>query len=48
MSLNPLGTSATIWPVVSAPGECGAVGGIIGKGNRGTWRKPDPVPLCPP
>jgi hypothetical protein len=20
----------------------------IGKGNRSTWRKPTPVPLCPP
>jgi hypothetical protein len=29
--------------------ECGAVGGMrIGKGNRSTWRKPAPVPLCPP
>jgi hypothetical protein len=27
--------------------ECGAVGGIIGRGNRSTRRKPDPVPLCP-
>jgi hypothetical protein len=29
--------------------ECGAVGGMrIGRGNRGTWRKPAQVPLCPP
>jgi hypothetical protein len=28
--------------------DCGAVGGMrIGKGNRSTRRKPDPVPLCP-
>jgi hypothetical protein len=27
--------------------ECGAVGGIIGRGNRSTRRKPAPVPLCP-
>jgi membrane glycosyltransferase len=30
-------------------GDCGAVGGMkIGRGNRSTWRKPAPVPLCPP
>jgi hypothetical protein len=29
-------------------GECGAVGGIMGRGNRRTRRKPAPVPLCPP
>jgi hypothetical protein len=28
--------------------EFGAVGGILGKGNLSTWRKPAPVPLCPP
>jgi hypothetical protein len=29
--------------------ECGAVGGIrIGRGNRNTRRKTNPVPLCPP
>jgi hypothetical protein len=28
--------------------ECGPVGGMIGKGNRSTRRKPAPVPLCPP
>jgi hypothetical protein len=29
--------------------ECGAVGGMtIGKGNRSTWGKSEPVPLCPP
>jgi hypothetical protein len=29
--------------------ECGAVGGMtIGRGNRSTWRKPAPAPLCPP
>jgi hypothetical protein len=28
--------------------ECGAVGGMIGRGNRSTWRKPAPVPPCPP
>jgi hypothetical protein len=29
--------------------ECGPVSGIrISRGNRSTWRKPAPVPLCPP
>jgi hypothetical protein len=29
--------------------EYGAVGGMrIGRGNRSTRRKPNPVPLCPP
>jgi hypothetical protein len=39
------------WPIVPAPddGDCGAIGGInIGRKNRSTWRKPAPVPLCPP
>jgi hypothetical protein len=50
--LRPLGTSATIWPIVPAPDNnddgCGAVGGMSGRGNRSTRRKPAPVPLCPP
>jgi hypothetical protein len=51
--LSPLGTSATICPIVPDPDdrwyECGAVGGMkIGRGNRITRRKPAPVPLCPP
>jgi hypothetical protein len=49
--LSPLGTSATVSPIVPASDddECGAVGGMrIGKGNRSTCRKPAPVPLCPP
>jgi hypothetical protein len=30
-------------------GDCGATGGMkIGRGNRSTWRKPAPAPLCPP
>jgi hypothetical protein len=35
---------------VSAPGDYdnGEIGGIIGKGNRSTRRKPAAVPLCPP
>jgi hypothetical protein len=39
------------WPIVPAPGYCedGEFGGMkIGKGNRSTWRKPAPAPLCPP
>jgi hypothetical protein len=49
--LSPLGTSATVRPIVPASDddECGAVGGMrIGRGNRSTRRKPDPVQLCPP
>jgi hypothetical protein len=35
---------------VSAPGDYdnGEIGGMIGRGNRNTLRKPAPVPLCPP
>jgi hypothetical protein len=50
--VSPLGTPATIWPVVPSAlddgDECGAVIGMIGKGNRNTWRKPAPVPFGPP
>jgi hypothetical protein len=29
--------------------ECEAIGGMrIDKGNRSIWRKPAPVPFCPP
>jgi hypothetical protein len=28
--------------------ECGAAGGMLGRGNQSTWRKPAPVPLCSP
>jgi hypothetical protein len=50
VQLGPLDTAATNRPIVSAPGDCddGEIGGMIGKGNRGTRRKPAPVPLCPP
>jgi hypothetical protein len=46
--LSPLGTSAAIWPIVSAPDdddddEREAVSGMIGRGNRCTRRKPAPV-----
>jgi hypothetical protein len=38
------------WPIVPAPGDYddGEIGGIIGRGDRSTRRKPAPVPLCPP
>jgi hypothetical protein len=33
-----------------SPGDYdnGEIGGMIGRGNRSTRRKPAPVPLCPP
>jgi hypothetical protein len=43
--MGPLGTSATEWPVVPAPGDedDGEFGGMkIGRGNRSTRRKPAP------
>jgi hypothetical protein len=48
--LGPLGTAATNTPIVAAPGDYddGEIGGIIGRGNRSTRRKPAPVPLRPP
>jgi hypothetical protein len=48
--LGPLGTAATNSPIVPAPGDYddGELGGMIGRGNRNTLRKPTPVPLCPP
>jgi hypothetical protein len=37
------------WPMVPAPGDYdGDIGGMIGRGNRRTRRKPAPVLLCPP
>jgi hypothetical protein len=53
VGLSPLGTAATSGllykPQMVDEGDCGAVGGMkIGRGNRSTWRKPAPVPLCPP
>jgi hypothetical protein len=35
---------------MSASGDYndGEIGGMIGRGNRSTRRKPAPVPLCPP
>jgi hypothetical protein len=48
--LGPLGTAATNRPIVPALGDYddGEMGGMIGRGNRSTRRKPAPVPLCPP
>jgi hypothetical protein len=50
VQLGPLGTAVTNRPIVPAPGDYddGEIGGMIGKGNRSTRRKPAPVPLCPP
>jgi hypothetical protein len=48
--LGSLATSATYWPIVPAPGDCEdeEIGGMNGRGNRSTRRKPAPTPLCPP
>jgi hypothetical protein len=50
VQLGPLGTAATNRPIVPVPGhyDDGEIGGMIGRGNRSTRRKPAPVPLCPP
>jgi hypothetical protein len=43
--MSPLGTSATEWPIVPAPGDYddGEFGGMkIGRGNRSTRRKSAP------
>jgi hypothetical protein len=49
VQLGPLGMAATDWPIGPAPGDYGGEfrGMKIGRGNRSTWRKPAPVPLCP-
>jgi hypothetical protein len=49
VQLGPLGTAATNRPIVPAPGDydAGEIGGMIGRGNRSTRRKPATVPLCP-
>jgi hypothetical protein len=51
--LSPLGTAASVWPIVPAPDddddECGVIDGKrIGRGNRRTRRKPARVPFCLP
>jgi hypothetical protein len=48
--LGPLGTSATEWSIVPAPGDYddGESSGMkIVRGNRSTRRKPALAPLCP-
>jgi hypothetical protein len=49
VQLGPLGTTATNRTIVPVPGDYddGEIGGMIGRGNRSTRRKPAPVPLCP-
>jgi hypothetical protein len=50
VQLGPLGTAATDWPIVPAPGDYDEeLGGMkIGRGNRNTLRKPAAASLCPP
>jgi hypothetical protein len=50
VQLGPLSTAATNTPIVPALGDYddGEIGGMIGRGNRSTLRKPARVPLCPP
>jgi hypothetical protein len=50
VQLDPLGTAAANRPIVPAAGDCDDEdsGGMIGRGNRSTRRKPAAVPLCPP
>jgi hypothetical protein len=50
VQLVPLGTAATNRPTVPSPGDYddGEIGGMTGKGNRSTRRKPVPVPFWPP
>jgi hypothetical protein len=42
---GPLDTAATLWPIVSAPGDYdnGETGGMIGRGNRSTAEN---LPQC--
>jgi hypothetical protein len=48
VQLSPLGIAATNRPTVPVPGDYddGEIGGMIGRGNRSTRRKPAPMPLC--
>jgi hypothetical protein len=48
--LGPLGIAATNRLIVPAPGDYDdeEIGGIIGRGNRSTRRKPAPLPFGPP
>jgi hypothetical protein len=45
VQLGPLGIAATNRPIVSAPGDynAGEIGGMIGRGNRSTRKKPAPM-----
>jgi hypothetical protein len=47
--LSPLGTAATNRPIEPAPGDYddGEIGGMIGRGNRSSRRKPAPALLLP-
>jgi hypothetical protein len=50
---SPVGSTrhwATNRPIVPVPGDYddGKIGGLIGRGNRSTRRKPAQVPICPP
>jgi hypothetical protein len=49
VQLGPLGPAATNRPIVPAPGDYddGEIGGMVGRGNQSTQRKPSPV-LCLP
>jgi hypothetical protein len=46
VQLGPLGTTATNRPIVPAPDDydVGEIGGMLGRGNQRTRRKPAPVP----
>jgi hypothetical protein len=50
VQLGALCTAATTRPIVPAPDDydVGEIGGMVGRGNRSTRRKPAPVPLWPP
>jgi hypothetical protein len=41
-------TGLVYQPQMKDDDECGAIGGMFGKGNRNTVTKPAPVKLCPP
>jgi hypothetical protein len=49
VQLGALGTTNTNRPIVPAPGDYDdrEIGGMIGRRNRSTRKKPVPVPLCP-
>jgi hypothetical protein len=44
VQFGALGTAATNRPIGSSPGDCdgGEIGGMIGRGNRSSRRKPTP------